>query len=78
MYEANPYPRFKFANYTASELAKPIFKAIELETSKKGLSFKEELNLTPPHQKFSLLDAEQAIRPSALAVIKMLKSQQLI
>ncbi len=43
MYEDNPYPRFKFANYTVSKLAKPIFKAIELETSKKDLSFTEEL-----------------------------------
>nr|WP_274704360.1 class I SAM-dependent methyltransferase [Synechococcus sp. AH-551-E02] len=43
MYEENPYPRFKFAGYTDSELAKPIFKAIELETSRKDLSFSDEL-----------------------------------
>ena len=43
MYEENPYPRFKFADYTDSKLAKPIFKAIEQETSKTDLSFIEEL-----------------------------------
>ena len=43
MYEEAPYPRFKFADYIDSKLAKPIFKAIELETSRKGLSFSEEL-----------------------------------
>ena len=43
MYEEAPYPRFKFADYIDSKLAKPIFKAIELETSRKDLSFSEEV-----------------------------------
>ncbi|WP_114993775.1 class I SAM-dependent methyltransferase [Synechococcus sp. UW179A] len=43
MYQESPYPRFKFADYTSSKLAKPILKAVELETSRKDLSFSEEL-----------------------------------
>ena len=43
MYEESPYPRFKFADYTDSKLAKPINKTIEIETTKKDLSFPEEL-----------------------------------
>ena len=43
MYEENPYPRFKYADYTKSDLANPIHKAIEIETTRKRLSFSDEL-----------------------------------
>ena len=43
MYEENPYPRFKFSDYTDSKLKIPIFKYIEAETTKKDLTFLEEL-----------------------------------
>lgn len=43
MYEANPYPRFKFSHFTESELAQPISKSIEKEATKRNLSFSEEL-----------------------------------
>ncbi len=43
MYEENPYPRFKFSDYTASKLAKPICNFIKLETTRRNQSFKEEL-----------------------------------
>ena len=43
MYEENPYPRFKFSDFTTRELAKPIFNAIENETTRQNLSFSEEL-----------------------------------
>ena len=43
MYEENPYPRFKFSYYTDSKLAKPIYRSIEIEASKKVLSFSDEL-----------------------------------
>ncbi len=43
MYEESPYPRFKFSNYTNSKLAKPVYKSIEIETTRKCLSFSEEL-----------------------------------
>ena len=43
MYEENPYPRFKFSDYTDSKLAKPIFKYIEVETNRNDLSFSEGL-----------------------------------
>ena len=43
MYEENPYPRFKFSNYTASELAKPVFNSIKLETTRRNQSFQEKL-----------------------------------
>ncbi|WP_413681818.1 tetratricopeptide repeat protein [Prochlorococcus sp. MIT 1323] len=44
LYDENPYPRFKYSDYTASELAKPIVNAIELETTRKNLVFPEELS----------------------------------
>ena len=31
MYEENPYPRFKFSNYTNTNLANTIHKSIEIE-----------------------------------------------
>ncbi len=43
MYEENPYPRFKFADYTNSDLANTIHKSIEIETTRKSLSFSDEL-----------------------------------
>ena len=43
MYEENPYPRFKFADYTDSALANLIYKSIEFEATKNDLSFSEEL-----------------------------------
>ena len=50
MYENNPYPRFKFSDYTVSQIAKPIYKSIEIESTRKNLSFSDELktsNATP-------------------------------
>ncbi len=43
MYEDNPYPRFKFADYTNTVLAKKIHKSIEIEVTRKSLSFSDEL-----------------------------------
>ena len=43
MYEENPYPRFKFADYTDSKLANTIHKSIEIEATKNSLSFADEL-----------------------------------
>ena len=43
MYEENPYPRFKFSDYTESELASPACIFIKLETTRKNLTFSEEL-----------------------------------
>ncbi len=43
MYEENPYPRFKFSDYTARELATPIFNIIEVEITKQNQSYPEEL-----------------------------------
>ena len=44
MYEENPYPRFKYSDFTASESAKPIFNSIELETTRQNQSFSEQLS----------------------------------
>lgn len=44
MYEENPYPRFKCANYTNGDLAIPTFKAIQLETTRQNQSFPRELS----------------------------------
>ena len=43
MYEENPYPRFKFSDYTDIKLAKPLYKSIEIEATRKDLSFSVEL-----------------------------------
>ena len=43
IYEDNPYPRFKFTDYTDSKQAKPVYISIENEATKKDLSFSEEL-----------------------------------
>ncbi len=43
MYEENPYPRFKYSDYTDSKLAEPVCESIEKETTRKDLSFSEEL-----------------------------------
>ena len=39
MYEENPYPRFKCADFTVSKLAKPISLVIELESTRREQSF---------------------------------------
>ena len=44
MYEKNPYPRFKCSDFTNRELAKPIFKIIELESTRKNQPFSDELS----------------------------------
>ena len=43
MYEENPYPRFKYADHTPSEKAKPIHKTIETEATKRHLIFSEKI-----------------------------------
>ena len=43
MYEKNPYPRYRYSDYKNSKLARPIYESIETETTKKNLSFTEEL-----------------------------------
>ena len=43
MYEENPYPRFKYSDHTARELAKTILECIKIETTKKHLTFPESL-----------------------------------
>ncbi len=43
IYEDNPYPRFKYTDFTKSELAKPIYKSIQNEVTKKDLTFSEVL-----------------------------------
>ena len=43
MYEENPYPRFKFSDYTSTDAAKSICKMIEIESTRKNLSFPKEL-----------------------------------
>ena len=39
MYEENPYPRFRYSDYTFGHYAQPIFNAIQLEATKKELNF---------------------------------------
>ncbi|WP_115022542.1 class I SAM-dependent methyltransferase [Synechococcus sp. UW69] len=43
MYEENPYPRYKYSDITSKKLASPISKIIGIETTKQGLSFRDEL-----------------------------------
>ena len=43
MYEENPYPRYHYADYTPSHLAKPASEFISLETTIKNLPFTSEL-----------------------------------
>ena len=43
MYEENPYPRYKYSDYTVNELTRPIHKFIENEATKKDLPFSEAL-----------------------------------
>ncbi len=43
MYEENPYPRYKYSNYTARELATPISRCIKLEMTKQNQFFTEDL-----------------------------------
>ena len=50
MYEKNPYPRFRFSDYTDSNLANSVSTYIEIEATRKKLSFRDELknsNATP-------------------------------
>ena len=44
MYEENPYPRYRHADYTDKSLAIKISKVIELESTKNSLHFLEEFN----------------------------------
>ena len=46
MYEENPYPRFKHADFVRNESAEPIFKYIESEATKTNLTFSKELKST--------------------------------
>ena len=46
MYEENPYPRFKFADHTNSNLSNAIHKSIESESTRKSLSFSDELKIS--------------------------------
>ncbi|WP_413400579.1 tetratricopeptide repeat protein [Prochlorococcus sp. MIT 0718] len=43
MYEENPYPRYRYADFTDKSLAKSISKAIEIESTKQNLQFSEAL-----------------------------------
>ncbi|WP_186539242.1 class I SAM-dependent methyltransferase [Synechococcus sp. BIOS-E4-1] len=43
MYEENPYPRYRYADFTDKKLAKSISKAIGIESTKKNLQFSEAL-----------------------------------
>ncbi|KZR89235.1 Demethylrebeccamycin-D-glucose O-methyltransferase [Synechococcus sp. MIT S9509] len=43
MYEENPYPRYRYADFTDKTSAKCISKAIEYESTKKNLQFSEVL-----------------------------------
>ena len=51
MYEENPYPRFKFADHTNSDLANTIHKSIEIEATRKNLSFSDELKTSSARPK---------------------------
>ena len=77
MYEETPYPRFKFADYTDSKLAEPIFKAIELETSRKNLSFSDELKTYTATQKVLIAGCGTGNQASWLVDIKMPRLQRL-
>ena len=74
MYEENPYPRYN--DYTDSKLAKPIFKAIELETSRKDLSFSEELK-SPYAPKVLIAGCGTGSQVIEKVDIEMLESQRL-
>ena len=54
LYEVNPYPRFKYSEYTASHLAKPICYSIKLETTRINQSFSEELTASSARPKVLL------------------------
>ena len=43
MYEENPYPRYRYADFTDKSVAQNISKAIRIESTKKNLQFAEEL-----------------------------------
>ncbi len=43
MYESNPYPRYKYANFTKATLSQPIAEFIKRETTKQKLNFSVEL-----------------------------------
>ncbi|WP_413681820.1 tetratricopeptide repeat protein [Prochlorococcus sp. MIT 1323] len=44
MYEENPYPRYRHADYTDKSLAKTISEIINIESTKHNLQFSKELN----------------------------------
>ena len=43
MYENNPYPRYRHANYTEPNLAKKIYECIKIESTRNRLNFPEAL-----------------------------------
>ncbi len=55
MYEENPYPRYRYADFTDKSLAKSISKVIEIESTKQNLQFSE--TLTSNHSRPKLLIA---------------------
>ncbi len=46
MYEENPYPRFRYSDYTSSTLAKQASEVIKRESTKNRLAFNHELTST--------------------------------
>ena len=55
MYEENPYPRYRYADFTDKSLAQNISKAIENESTKQNLQFSE--TLTSNHSRPKILIA---------------------
>ncbi len=51
MYEENPYPRFRHADYTENKLTTPIFEAIREESTKRDLTCSIELSSHNAHPK---------------------------
>ena len=51
MYEQNPYPRFKFADYTNRNIANTTHKSIEIEATRKKLYFSDELKTSTAEPK---------------------------
>jgi len=78
MYEENPYPRFKYSDYTASELAKPIFSSLKMETTRKDLTFPEALSSPNANPKVLIAGFGTGNQVINASRYKTLKSQQLI
>ena len=55
MYEENPYPRYKYSDFTHESLVRPISNVIEMETKQKDLFFLNKL--TDPETKPQVLIA---------------------